>query len=515
MSIIHLRDVGVILSRTLFQAVTLSVGRGDRVGLIGNNGAGKSTFLRCIAGDQEPTSGSIARARGVRIRRIEQEMLPGLERMTLRESVVAALPVSELHSRGWEVEALLDKLEIPESVREGLIEEQSGGWRRLALIARAWIAGFDTLLMDEPTNHLDLSKVLVLERLLGQVSDAQSIIVASHDRRFLDSSTNRTLFLRTGASRYYSASYSTACLLLAADDEMIARQHQKGTRELTRLERSAHDLRQIGVNRHSDAALKKSTQVARRARSIEGNLPVLHREVKANIRLANRTTHAKLPLLIENFRVRAPDGRALFSIRRLEVGVGERVAVLGRNGVGKSQLLHAIHRAATNRNDRASANTISVSSALTVAYLDQEHAVLPAGEMVHSHLVRTCALSEQTATKLLVTAGFGVDQHHAQIGNLSPGQRARLALLVIRLAEANFFILDEPTNHLDIAGQEQLEVELAGNEVTCILVSHDRQFVRNVATRYCLIENDRLREIPDPEVVYAGLSNRRRQNSEC
>jgi ATPase subunit of ABC transporter with duplicated ATPase domains len=171
---------------------------------------------------------------------------------------------------------------------------------------------------------------------------------------------------------------------------------------------------------------------------------------------------------------------------------GDRIALLGRNGVGKSVLIRLLHQAVTVAESIAG---IRVNPSVVVGYVDQQMAHLPDDATPFGFVTSAFRLGDQRSRSLLAGAGFAVDRQQQRIAGFSLGQRARLGLLALRLTEPNLYLLDEPTNHVDIAGQEALEAEILAQTVTCVLVSHDRHFVAAVATRFLLIENGRLREV--------------------
>src|SRR3954454_4077802 len=156
---ITLRDVVVLSPHALFQNLSLIIGDGDRIGLIAGNGGGKTTLLRCLAGIAEPSSGTIVRSRGMSIGYVEQDVPTNLLNLSLAEAIRRALPAAERESNQWRVDVILDEFAAAPDLHTRLLRELSGGWQRLALIARAWIGEPDMLLLDEPTNHLDLSKI--------------------------------------------------------------------------------------------------------------------------------------------------------------------------------------------------------------------------------------------------------------------------------------------------------------------------------------------------------------------
>ena len=489
MSLISLRDLGVVTPQALFQHLTVSFGPGDRVGVVAANGAGKSTLLRCVAGLAEPDSGTVVLSRGASLGFVEQDVPPGLLGLPLQEALRRALPAADRAQAAWRVGAVLDEFDTPESLRDRPLAALSGGWQRLALLARVWIARPDALLLDEPTNHLDVEKIALLERWLGGPASRTPMLVASHDRSFLDACTTHTLFLRPGLSRLYAHPYTVARGLLADDDAAQDRKHTKDAREVTRLRRNAGALRNIGVNSGSDLLQKKSMQLRDRAERLEATLRPAHTERHGDIRLASRATHAKVLAAIRDLLVTTPGGDSLFRIPKLDIRQGDRVVLLGQNGAGKTQLIRLLRRAVAGP-----VPGVQVSPSVVLGYADQGMAHLPANQTPHRFIAGHPGIGDGRATGLLATAGLSVPAQSRAIDRLSPGQKARLGLLALRLAEPNFYLLDEPTNHVDIPGQEQLESELLAQGATCVLVSHDRSFVQAVGTRFLVIEAGAVRE---------------------
>ena len=370
---------------------------------------------------------------------------------------------------------MLDEFGAPAELHDRPVHALSGGWQRLALIARAWVTEPDALLLDEPTNHLDLAKIQMLERWIGACR--VPMVIASHDRRFLDACTTRTLFLRPGVSRLYAHPYTRARHLLAEDDAAQEAKLAKDTREVDRLRRNANELKNVGINSGSDLLLKKSKQLRERAAALEQTLASVHAERSGDIRLANRGTHAKVMLALAGVDVRAPDGRMLFRIDKLDIFQQDRIVLLGRNGVGKSQFVRLLRRALAG--DEVPG--LRASPSIVVGYVDQLMSHLPDAATPHGFISDAFRPGDQRAVSLLAGAGFGVDMQRRPIARLSLGQKARLGLLALRLTEPNFYLMDEPTNHVDIAGQERLEAEILAHEATCVIVSHDRAFVQAIA----------------------------------
>ena len=500
---ITLRGLGLTLGRPLFSDLGFTLGGAERLGLVAGNGAGKSSLLRCLAGQLEPSAGEITRTRGIRIGHVEQDLPERLLELTLADAVRRALPPEEREGNAWRVELVLEELGATPDLLDRPLRAQSGGWQRLALLARAWVAEPDLLLLDEPTNHLDLGKIQRLEAWLTGPAAGTTMVIASHDRAFLDRVTTRTLFLRPERSRSYAHPYTRARALLAEDEAAEAARLAKDAREADRLRRSANELKNIGINSGRETAQKKAQQMGARASALEATLKPPERERSGVIRLASRDTHAKVLLSARDVTVRTPDGKTLFAIARLELKQGDRALLLGRNGAGKTQLVRLLRRALTEPD---SVPGLRATPSAVLGYLDQQQSDLPAAETAQDFVNGRFRLGDQRTLSLLAGAGFTVRQQREPIARLSPGQRARLGLLALRLTEPSLYLLDEPTNHVDIPGQEALEAEILAQQATALIVSHDRRFAAAVATRWLLIERGRLVEVEGPQGFYRAMA---------
>ncbi|WP_419896619.1 ATP-binding cassette domain-containing protein [Roseomonas sp. USHLN139] len=478
----------------LFDALSFSLSAGDRLGLVAINGAGKSSLLRCLAGQQAPTAGRLTLARGATALLVPQELPEALAGLTLAEALRRAIPPAERAHGAWRAEAMLEELEAPEALRATALGQLSGGWQRLALLARGFLADPALLLLDEPTNHLDLAKIDLLTRW-ATAPGAPALVVASHDRAFLDEACPRTLFLRPADSFLAPAPYARAVQLLAARAEAQAGRAARAAGEADRLRRSAAELKNVGVNRRSDTALRKSAQLGRRAAVVEASAPPPPAAPRAGtIRLAVGALHAKRLLTVEDQWVTAPDGKRLFRSGALAIGAGERLVLLGANGSGKSSFLQLLRQAIASPRPG-----IAASPALRPGYLDQGLAHLPPDSSAERLIAGLTSGGDAAARRLLAGAGIPVPDQQRELKKMSPGQRARLGLLALRLQAPNFFLLDEPTNHLDIPGREALEEAVLEAEAACLLVSHDRHCIARLGTRFLRIEGGKLREVDGPD----------------
>ena len=297
--------------------------------------------------------------------------------------------------------------------------------------------------------------------------------------------------------------YTTARAALREADAAEERRYQRDLKTAQQLRQQAAKLNNIGINSGSDLLLSKTRQLKARAEKLEDAAKPAHLERSAGtIRLANRATHAKVLVTLEDAAVETPDGRLLFKTGKQFIGKGDRIVLLGPNGSGKTRLVTML-RAAIENPDAAQAG-IKATQSLVLGYCDQALAGLDDTETPMRTIVRRFDVGDQRARTLLAGAGLSIERQGRPIGKLSGGQKARLGMLVLRLTQPNFYLLDEPTNHLDIEGQEALEEELLDPQASCLLVSHDRNFVRNVGNRFWLIERKRLVELDDPEGFFAA-----------
>lgn len=498
MSLLAARALSLTIGQPLFFDLSFTVNQGDRIGLIAANGRGKTSLLAVIAGLDEPTTGDITRARGLKTMLVTQDVPPALLHLQFRDSILDALTPDQADGESWRADIVMDDLAVPPNLRDRPLSDLSGGWQRTALLARAAVCEPDLYLLDEPTNHLDLSRIAHLQDWLAGLPRSTGVIITSHDREFLDRATNRSLFLRQERSRFFPLPYAQARKELDKADQADERRFDNDMARAEQLRRQAAKLKNIGINSGSDLLITKTKQLSDRAAKLEASSRPGHREASAGaIRLANSGTHAKALVSLDDAAIRTPDGRELFRTGKLWIEQGDRVVLLGANGTGKTQMINAILAAINGE-----VGAIRATPSLALGHSDQLLSQLPP-QATPFDLVQRFAQSDTTAHGHLAGAGICADWQGRAVSSLSGGQKARLAMLILRLSAPNFYLLDEPTNHLDIQGQEALEAELQTQGATCLLVSHDRAFVRAVCTRFWQIMANRLVEVDSPEPFFA------------
>ena len=504
MSLLTLKAAGITLGAPLFSQLDLTLHPGDRLGIVAPNGRGKSTLLQAVAGRVDLTSGEITRRRGLVTATLPQDMPPEIAPLTVRDAVRDAGAEGE----DWRADIALDDLEIPQDLRDRRMADLSGGWQRLAMLARVWVTEPDLLLMDEPTNHLDLSRIGLLQRWIAALPRAVALMVVSHDRAFLDDICTRTLFLRDRQSQCFALPYSRAIAALDEADAAADRQHGLDLRAARQLRRQAAKLKNIGINSGSDLLITKTKQLTDRAAKIEAAAtPAFKPRSAGDIRLDTSEARARALISVAPCTVTAPDGRPLFRCPPLWIGPGDRVVLLGANGAGKSRFVALVEDALQGRD-----GPVRAAPTVVAGIADQALTSLDLSATPHGLITSRFDLGDQPARTVLAGAGITIPLQTAKIGALSGGQKARLQLLVLRLTRPNFFLLDEPTNHLDIEGQEALEDELTTKSAATLLVSHDRSLIRTVGTQFWWIETGgrdggQLTEVDSPEPFIARMLN--------
>jgi ATP-binding cassette, subfamily F, member 3 len=493
---------------------------GDRIGLVGVNGAGKSTQLKIIAGKTEPTSGEIIRPASLHIAYLSQEFEVDNSRTVKEELWQAFGAANEAHAaldeihrqlevatpeeldkilnkmdklqrqyealNGYALEAEIDKI-LPEMGFESedgdrLVSAFSGGWQMRMSLAKILLQSPDLLLLDEPTNHLDLETIEWLENYLRKLETP--MVIVSHDREFLDRLCNQIVETERGVSQSYLGNYSTY-LNVKAENEMA---------QLSAFERQQKELeKQQAFVEKFRASATRSTQ----AKSREKQLDKIER-IEAPVG-GMRTLHFRFPpaprsgrevVEIKNL-VHTFGDKILFLGADLLIERGDRIAFLGPNGSGKSTLLKMIMGTETPTEGEISLGQHQVLP----SYFEQNQAEaldLNKTVMFTIHDEVPEWTNEEVRT-LLGRFLFSGDSVYKKVESLSGGEKARLALAKMLLSPFNLLILDEPTNHLDIPAKEMLEDALKNYDGTALVVSHDRYFISQVANKIVEIRDGEFR----------------------
>ncbi|HWA23980.1 MAG TPA: ABC-F family ATP-binding cassette domain-containing protein [Caulobacterales bacterium] len=473
----------------------------SRTGLVGENGAGKTTLLKCLTGEADLNRGQIVRSSSLHFAYLAQDIPDELQKLTVRQVLERSLSRVQSHD-DWKIDVLLDEMHIPYEDGERLFSTFSGGWQRLMLIAAATsLEEPDILILDEPTNHLDIAHLNRLEDWLLNNTRVPMLIV-SHDREFLNKITNRTIFLRPDGAHVFKAPFAQAREELLQRDEANAKQRHLEEKEIDRLHKMAMRYKAWGVLNSNFHKRQKATE--KRIDRLQAERTDAYVAKDRELKLSDTGLEAKVALRLENLTVTTPDkSRVLYKIERLLIHPGDRIALLGANGAGKTMLLNAIAAAYDPKREHYdSLSPIRFSPSAKTVFFDQRMKQLPLDITPLAYVTDGNVVSRSNAAAVLAKAGFSYERSQNPIKGLSYGERSRLIFLRMRLLAPNFYLLDEPTNHLDIEGQEDLETQLEEAEVACLFVSHDRFFTRNAATRFMEIRNGKLVAIEDSDEFF-------------
>ncbi len=491
--------------RTLFDNIDLTIAQGDRIGLVGHNGCGKSTLLGLLGGDQEPDTGEVIRRRGLRLGRVEQFLPTPVARLTAAQAVAASADSrveSDIDSgvdsgvEEWRIEALLSALGFSLAEMAYRAGDLSGGQQNRIMFARALITDPELVLLDEPTNHLDLATLRVFEDyLLGL---RIGYLVVSHDRAFLDAVADHTVFLRDQRLYRFDLPYSAARQALNEADAAAVRSRQSEDRKIDGLRSSAKRLAVWGKVYDNEKLSRRARNIERRAARLEAERTFVSRGSGLDLDLAFGAMRAKEVLRVESMDVVVAESM-LFSVDQLLIRPGERVALLGANGSGKSTFIRAL---VNHFRGETAHDSIRFSPQVALGYYDQELDEAAAEMSLIEFVSRRANSEEELAKNRLIGAGFPYSEHGKSVLDMSGGERARALFVVLSLTRPNFLILDEPTNHLDVDGKEQLEVQLLESGAALLVTAHDRRFLDTVAQRFLCIDKGVMREVPDPGEFY-------------
>ncbi|MDR2077517.1 MAG: ATP-binding cassette domain-containing protein [Rickettsiales bacterium] len=420
----------------LFKDASFSINEDDRIGIVGNNGSGKSTLVKCLTGELEFNGGKICIKRGTRIGYVEQDLPKALENETLYNLLKLSIPEDERDYSVYKIDTTLETFEVPKEFWDREVSKLSGGWRRLALIARSHLNNPDLLILDEPTNHLDLGKILYLERWLREVVCDTPYIVISHDREFLDNCTNKTIVLRDGNIYFFKHSYTEAMNLLVKQDKADERKRKIQERDIDRLSKTMKDFKQKGQAHGSERLTRIAKTIETRINRIEENLVNTYREDRRNIGLGDNEIDYRKPILkINNLDIKTPDGKLLFNIDSLEISRGERLFILGMNGAGKSLLIKRIMYMYKNTKSPYyvyGKDDIVFNPRVEIGYIDQNLSILPPDETIQNFIRREFGFDLATAISSLTNIGFPHEIQNTLIKNLSFGEKTRLSFLKLK-----------------------------------------------------------------------------------
>ena len=461
-------------SRQLLDDVNFYLNEGDKVGVIGINGTGKSTFLKVLSGVTEPDGGTISRNPNVQVSLLPQNPVME-ESATVLEQVFLHFPAEFRELNEYEAKAMLNRLGITDFAQK--VGTLSGGQRKRVALAAALIHPADVLILDEPTNHLDSEMVVWLEDWLRRFKGG--LVMVTHDRYFLERVVNHITELSRGKLYHYEANYSKYLELREQRAEMVEASERK-RQSILRVERE-------WIMRGCKARTTKSKE---RIQRYEALLNQEAPETDEAVQMAAASSRLGKKIIELRDVSKAFDGRPIVSRFSYNLLRGDRIGIVGRNGAGKSTLLHLMAGELA-----PDSGTVEVGATVKIGHFSQEGRELDLNQRVYDFIhdiadeVRT---DEGTfsANQMMERFLFPGDLQSVPIGRLSGGERRRLYLLSVLMEAPNVLLLDEPTNDLDVTTLSILEDYLLGFPGPILAVSHDRFFLDKLAESIFEVRGD-------------------------
>ncbi|MDF2941740.1 MAG: abc-f [Herbinix sp.] len=503
----------------IFENISLEIKTGERIGLIGQNGCGKSTIMKILMGLEDYQSGEISLRKDNKVGYLNQIPVYEAETTTMEVIRMAFQSIYELRKQmdelefqmghlegnlleravsqyskvleqyelggGYELEIKINKvtegLQITDNLKEMLFDQLSGGEKTRVILAKILLEEPDILLLDEPTNHLDLVTIDWLEGFLKEYQGAALII--SHDRYFLDSVVGKIIELEFDHAEVYLGNYSYFVVEKERRFLIEFKNYQNQQKKIDRMEHQIERYRIWGVMRDSEVMFKRAKELEKRLEKID----VMKRPVldKRKIRLNNNAIgrSGKMVLEIKNLN-KCFGERIILSDVNMNIFYQDSACIIGENGSGKTTILKMILGAL-----EPDQGIIRIGSQVSIGYLPQHVEYLDEDQTMLEYFANLHNLSFGAARSLLAKVLFFNEDVNKKIRFLSGGEKSRLKLCSLTFEGVNLLILDEPTNHLDVDSREVLEETLSEFEGTLLFVSHDRYFINKLADKIITIEN--------------------------
>ncbi len=509
-------------AKPLFANASFVINDKERIALVGKNGAGKSTLLKILAGTIQPTGGNVSRPGGLTIGYLPQVMKLADTKTLIEETETAFAQIKDMENELQQVNRTLAEREDYESeAYNNLIErsshlterlqmagaqnrradmeraltglgfkrtdfdrstsEFSGGWRMRIELAKLLLLNPDILLLDEPTNHLDIESIQWLENFLQ--SKANTVVLVSHDRAFINNITNRTIEISCGRIIDYKVKYDEYVKLRAERRESQIRAYENQQKEIADIKDFIERFRYKPT---------KAAQVQSRIRQLEKTVPIEIDDIDTaslHLKFPPCSRSGDFPVICENVR-KDYGSHTVFDHVNLTIRRGEKVAFVGKNGEGKSTLVKCIMRQITYTGN------LKIGHNVEIGYYAQNQAQLLDDNLTVFETIDEAATGD-IRTKIRDILGafmFGGEASDKKVKVLSGGERSRLAMIQLLLQSVNFLILDEPTNHLDMRTKDVLKDAIRDFDGTVIVVSHDRDFLDGLVTKVYEFGNGRVTE---------------------
>lgn len=506
----------------LFENVNFRINKNDRIGLAGKNGAGKSTLLKILSGEQPSTEGNVEKEGEVRIGFLKQDLDFEKGRTVWDEAKLAFKELNIInekidtinhalatrtdyeseeyhklihdltdltdrfsHLGGYnidgEIEKILKGLGFKESDFNRLTDDFSGGWRMRIELAKLLLEENDVLLLDEPTNHLDIESIIWLESFLITYSGA--VVLVSHDKQFLTNVTNRTIEISNKSIQDYKANYTKYLILRQERKEKLLQQQKNQEQEIKRTEQLINKFRAKASKASFAQSLMKKLDKVERIEVEDEDI------TRFNIRFEPSITPGKIIFKAENLG-KSFDTHTIFENANFYIERGEKIAFIGQNGQGKTTMARIMDGLLSYQ------GKLEIGHNVQIGYFAQNQSEELNGSKTILEEAEDSATEESRpkVRDLLGSFLFKGDEVHKKVSVLSGGERNRLALCKLLLRPFNTLIMDEPTNHLDIQSKAILKHALKNFTGTLILVSHDREFLDDLADKIFEFRNGEVKE---------------------
>lgn len=521
------------LGKNILDGLSFTVNAGERVGILGHNGCGKTTLFRILVGELHPDEGEVMIAPSKRLGLISQipvypegwtteqvlkdahrhlyriaermeELSLEMERDSSRALLAEYDRLQEDFRRlgGYDMDIdrarIANGLDIPPAMLHQSFESLSGGEKTRVNLARLILEDTDILLLDEPTNHLDLRATEWLEEYL--LSFKGTVLVISHDRYFLDRVVQRSIEIDEGKAEFYSGNYSFYVEERQRRFEEKLKKYEKDQAKIEQLTRAAEQMH-LWAFMGNDKLHKRAFSMEKRIEKLSHSEKPQEQK-KLNVKFRQREFNGDEVLVMEDLSKGFGD-RQLFSSLALTVTGGERIALIGDNGTGKSTLVKLIMGEET-----PDSGYLYKGPAVRSAYLPQHVRFSVEERSALDTMLYDCRCQPQQARDRLAAFGFRGEDVFTPVGALSGGEKSRLRLCMLMGSDINFLILDEPTNHLDIASREWMEDALSDYEQTLLFVSHDRYFIEKFATRIWALADGKITDFRGGYEAYCQWKSR-------
>lgn len=505
----------------LFEDVSFTLNEGESIAIVGPNGCGKSTILKIIAGVETADKGSVSIKKGAKVAYLDQLISDVNDTRTTYEVIKDAFKeiniieqqIKELERKleedysesilekycdliekfnqlgGYEVEAsintVVNGLNINKSILEQPYNTLSGGEKTIVQLAKALLIKPDLLLLDEPTNHLDIKRIEWLEDYIKSFRGAS--VIVSHDRYFLDKMASQILAIDDyGIGKVYPTNYSG--YLEQREIEFKKQMSQYGDEQeaIRQLEAKAKQFMNLGMNRNSSALTKQGKTLWERAQRMrERAIRKPKEQKKLNLSFQEESKSSKKIIIVDNLSVVTSDGKTILNDINLEICSGERVALLGENGTGKSTFIKTI----MGTQDLPISGDVFIGPSVKIGYIPQIIDFENGNQTLLEYFCKTVGFSEQRCRSILARFRFNSEDVSKRVKNLSGGEKMKVKLAELLQQEVNTLIFDEPTNHIDIPTKEVLEEALEDFSGTLIFISHDRFFINKFAHKIIAFDN--------------------------